>query len=112
MTVAEELENRRRCCYGLAGVMVSVDDEPGAVAVSATRWGDGGVLELELADGRVVPADRLPLLPLARRLLRAAHAEPMEPDPAGPPSQGRKAAAVNRPSPPRVVAARRRSPHA
>jgi hypothetical protein len=61
VTIADELENRRRCCYGLAGVAVAVDDEPGAVAVSATRWGDGGVLELALADGRVVPAPRLSL---------------------------------------------------
>ncbi len=77
MTVAEELENRRRCCYGLAGVMVSVDDEPGAVAVSATRWGDGGVLELELADGRVVPADRLPL----RSPWPVVCCEPLTPNP-------------------------------
>ncbi len=96
MTVAEELENRRLCCYGLVGLTVAVDDEAEAIAVSATRWGDGCVLELELSDGRVVPADRLSLrLPLAGCLLRAARIQRPEPDPARPPAQGSPAAAVN-----------------
>jgi hypothetical protein len=61
MTVAEELENRGRCCYGLGGVMVAVDDSGAEAAVASTRWGPGGVLELTLADGRTFPADRLSL---------------------------------------------------
>ena len=61
MTIADELANRDRCSYGLVGVSVAVDDEGAAVAIGSTRWGDGGVLELTLADGRTFPADRLAL---------------------------------------------------
>jgi hypothetical protein len=61
LTVAEELENRGRCLYGLRGVCVAVDDGGEHTAVVSTAWGDGGVLEVTVADGRTFPADRLAL---------------------------------------------------
>ncbi len=61
MTVAEELANRGRCCYGLRGVLVAVDGYGGPVGIASASWGDGGLLELTLADGRSFPADRLVL---------------------------------------------------
>ena len=61
MTVAEELENRGRCFYGLRGVLVAVDDDGESIPITAGSWGAGGVLDLTLADGRTFPADRLAL---------------------------------------------------
>ena len=63
MTIAEELENRGRCYYGLVGVAVAVEDAGPDVVVASKRWGDDGALELTLADGRSFPADRLALRP-------------------------------------------------
>lgn len=61
MTVAEELENRGRCIYGLRGVLVAVDGRGEPVGIASASWAAGGVLELALVDGRSFPADRLAL---------------------------------------------------
>lgn len=61
MTVAQELENRRRCRFKLAGVLVAVDGRGEPVPVESTAWDRDSRLLVTLADGRKLHAERLHL---------------------------------------------------
>jgi hypothetical protein len=58
MTVAEELLNRNKCRYRLAGVLVAVDGRQGVQSVTSCFWDQTNNLVVVLADGNKVPASR------------------------------------------------------
>ena len=61
MTVAEELMNRRKCCFKLQGVLVAVDGKGPEIAVRSSRWGKDSRLIVTLKNGQHLPAERCEL---------------------------------------------------